>query len=122
MQKLSFCLAQLLFATLLSGCYYNSEEELYPAHGCATGSVTYSGDVLPIIINNCYKCHDAATNTANITLEGYANLKKFVNSGQFLGVIKHQPGFSFMPKDEPQLIECDIAKIEAWVLSGAPEN
>ncbi len=106
----------------LPSCYYDVEEEIYPSLECKTEGVTYSGEVLNILKNKCYKCHDAATNSGNITLEGYTNLKKYVDSGQLLGAIKRQPGFSPMPKDEPQLIECNIAKIEAWVEQGAPEN
>lgn len=112
----------LAIAATISSCYYDVEEELYPTLECNTEGVTYSGAVLAIISGKCYKCHDAANNNGNITLEGYDNLKKYVDSGQLLGAIKRQPGYSPMPKNEPQLIECDIAKIEEWVSQGAPQN
>ena len=113
----------ILFAvTLLTSCYYDVEEELYGTTACSTDGMTYSGDVLGIISANCYKCHDAANNFGNITLEGYDNLKKYVDSGQLLGVIKRQPGFSPMPKNEPPLVDCDIAKIEQWIADGALNN
>ena len=107
---------------LLSSCYYDVEETLYPSLDCDTTAVTYSAVVLPIIQSKCYKCHDAANNFGNITLEGHANLKIRADNGQLLGAIKHQQAFSPMPKNEPQLVECDIAKIEAWVLAGALQN
>jgi len=110
------------FALSLSACYYDVEEEIYPTLECKTDSVTYSGEVLTILQNKCYKCHDAANNNGNITLEGYANLKKYVDNGQLLGAIKRLPGFSPMPKNEPQLVACDIAKIEEWMKQGAADN
>lgn len=106
----------------MQACYYDVEEEIYPTLECSTENITYSGEVLTIIKNKCYKCHDAASNNGNITLEGYSNLKKYVDSGQLLGAIQHKPGFSPMPKNEAQLVECDISKIETWVNQGAPQN
>lgn len=109
-------------STTFGSCFYDVEEELYPSLECSTANVTYSVTVLAIIQEKCYKCHDAATNTGNITLEGYANLKKYVDSGQLLGAIKHSVGYSPMPKNESQLVECDIAKIETWITEGALQN
>lgn len=104
------------------GCYYDVEEELYPTLECQTEEVTYSNEVVSIIEKACFKCHDAANNFANITLEGYDNLKKYVDNGQLLGAIRHDVGFSPMPKNEAQLLECDIEKIEAWIAKGALNN
>lgn len=111
-----------LFALFIAGCYYDTEEELYPTIECATQNVSYSETVLPIIRDNCYACHDAANNFGNITVEGYDLLINFVNNGQLLGVIKHESGYSPMPKNVPMLLECEIEKIEAWVNAGAINN
>lgn len=112
----------LYLLIFFAGCYYDVEEELYPSLECQTTDVTYSNQVVSIIEAACYKCHDAEHNFGNITLEGYDNLKNYVDNGQLLGAIRHDPGFSPMPKNEPQLIECDIEKIEAWINEGAPDN
>ncbi len=114
----------IFFAILVNqiGCYYDVEEELYPTLECQTEDMTYQGDVLPIIQENCYGCHDQASNNGNITLEGYQNLRTYVDNDQLLGAIKHTSGFSPMPKNAPQLLECEIAKIEAWIGLGAPDN
>jgi len=106
----------------LAGCYYDVEEELYPDTGCDTAQISFAADVLPIIENRCYKCHDAASNFGNVTLEGYDNLLVYANNGKLLGVIRREPGYSPMPKNEPPLLECEIAKIEAWIQAGAPNN
>lgn len=120
--KKYFIISILSTATIFGACYYDVEEELYPTLECSTANVTYSGVVEPLLKSKCYKCHDAANNNGNITLEGYANLKKYVDSGQLLGAIKHSPGYSQMPKNEAQLVECNIQKMEAWITNGALEN
>ena len=108
---------------LISGCYYDSEEELYPSTECNTDDVTYSGTVVPILEENCYEsCHSKSASTSGITLEGYDNIIPYVNSGQLLGAIKHNPGFSQMPEGAPMLMDCTIAKIEQWIQEGAPDN
>lgn len=105
-----------------SSCYYDNEEELYPNTNCDTSMVTYSGEVLDILNLNCMSCHSAAVNQGGVTLEGYANLKIYVDNGKFLGAIRHDSGFSQMPQGAPQLPTCNIEKIEAWINQGAPDN
>ena len=117
------CLPLALFCLMMaSGCVYNIEEELYPDSDCNLENITYSNTVVPILRNSCYGCHDQQNNTANVTLEGYDNLKKQVDSGRLLGTIKHESGFSPMPQNAPQLQDCSIRKIEAWIDNGAPNN
>ena len=111
-----------LLSLLVAGCYYDSEEALYPTLECNTQNVTYSATVLPLLQDNCYRCHDAANNFGNITLEGHDRLLTYVNNGQLLGSIRHESGYSPMPKNVPQLLECEIEKIEVWVAAGALEN
>lgn len=119
MRKIILLLPLLL---LLSSCYYDAEELLYPDLECNTDGVTLSGTVLPILVENCYRCHDAANNFGGITLEGYDQLKRYADNGQLLGAISHTTGFSPMPQNAPQLVECNIEKIAAWLDAGAPNN
>ena len=109
---------------ILSSCYYDNEEELYPPVTCDTVDMSLQTDVEPILDRNCYRCHSVANGPLNggIILEGHSELIKYVNSGQLLGAIKRESGFSPMPKDASKLNNCDIAKIESWVLDGAPDN
>jgi hypothetical protein len=113
-----------IVGTLLSAsaCYYDSEEELYGTVECNLNDITYTTAVLPIIEDNCYACHNASANFGNVTLEGHAQLKKYVDNGQLLGAIKHESGFSAMPKNLAKLLDCEIEKIEAWVDAGALNN
>jgi hypothetical protein len=92
---------------------------------CHTDSVTYAGTIVPILETNCYTCHDASnapTFAEGIILEGYDNIVIQVNKGRLLGAIRHQPGFTAMPRNLPQLPECTIREIETWVEAGAPDN
>jgi hypothetical protein len=105
-----------------SACYYDSEEELYGTPECNLTDITYSTAVLPIIVDNCYGCHKQSANSGNVNLEGHTQLKKYVDNGQLLGAIKHESGFSAMPKNVAKLLDCEIQKIEAWVDAGALDN
>lgn len=107
----------------MTSCVYNSEEDLAPpSMPCNTDGVSYSGDVLPLLENRCFKCHADAIRLGNIVLEGYDNVKLLVDSGRLLGAVRHDTGFSPMPQNEGQLPECDIALIADWINVGAPNN
>ncbi len=112
----------IMVSLIFTSCYYDNEEELYPEDTCKTDDMSYSNDIVPILEDNCYSCHDQANNQGGVTLEGYSNLKAYVDNGKLLGAIKHEPGFSEMPQDEPQLEQCQIDKIEAWIDQGALDN
>lgn len=121
--------AVLLLA--LGGCYNDKYDKLYPAPAvvtCDTTGITYSADIKPIIIANCYSpgngCHDAAGSAASgynfestiLPLQGTG-----VNN-RLVGSINGHTGFSAMPKGRPKLSDCDIAKITIWVNMGVPDN
>jgi hypothetical protein len=107
---------------VLSACYYDVEETLYPGTHCITSNITYGSTINSILQRNCYVCHSVAANTANVTLEGYDKLMVYVNNGKLVGAIRHEPGFKPMPQGASKLIDCDIAKIEQWIADGAPNN
>ena len=121
--KLSLLLlAGLLIGGSLSSCVYDDAETLYPSMPCDTTNVTYSLVISPIIQQHCSECHGGDAIISGIPLDGYDNLKGMVDAQRLIGAIRHQNGFSFMPKDLPALAECDIEKIEHWVALGAPNN
>ncbi len=107
---------------MITGCYYDVEEELYPSIDCLTMDMSYAEDILPIIESNCYGCHNATANFGNINLEGHSQLMKYVDDGSIVGAIKHAAGFSAMPKNGAKLLDCEIEKIEAWIADGALNN
>ena len=53
--------------------------------------VTQANRNIPVILlDDRGLISDAANNFGNITLEGYENLKNYVDNGQLLGAIKHE--------------------------------
>ncbi|MBP1667706.1 MAG: hypothetical protein H6Q21_72 [Bacteroidetes bacterium] len=126
--KIPGCL--ILFAILLlmmvSSCYYDSEEYLYPntSSQCDTTDVTYSKSVVPIIQNSCLSCHSNSTAAlgGNIKLEDYADVKLRADDHRLLGSIEHQSGYSPMPQGSKKLDDCKISTVRIWVNAGAPNN
>jgi hypothetical protein len=114
----------LLLIIISGGCYNEKADLLYPAGGCNTDSVTYSGTVKAILNQNCALsgCHDAASAMSGVVLENVAGAQVVAKDGRLLNVINHVPGFSEMPKDRPKLDDCSIQKISKWVQDGAPDN
>ncbi len=109
----------------LSSCYYDIEEELYPAYStnaCDTIDITYAQDIQPMLQNSCYSCHGTGIGLGNVTLEGYANLQPYIADGSFVGSVEHGSGFSAMPKGGTKLANCSIDKIKIWVRQGASNN
>lgn len=121
MARLKINLLLLLVLALGEGCYYDVYDELY-ASDCKTSAISYQQDIVPILSQKCFGCHDAAGNQGNVNLEGYANLKIYVNNGKLLGAIRHDNGFSPMPQDGAKLSPCPISLVELWIAEGALDN
>jgi hypothetical protein len=116
-------LLTLAAVTFLQSCYYDNEEDLYPTPpACDTTNVSYANDVWPIISSNCTGCHSGGAPQGNISLENYDDIVVAANNGSLLGVIRHDEGWSPMPKGGAKLPDCDISKIEKWVDDGTPNN
>jgi hypothetical protein len=97
-----------------------------PGNGnnCDTVNMEYLADVVPILQNNCYRCHGSNSNSGSfgIVLEGYNNIKPYAESGTLLGVISHAQGFVPMPQDASKLSACNINKIRSWIANGIQNN
>lgn len=93
-------------------------------NNCDTVNSHYLADVVPILTNNCYRCHGAATNSGSlgIILEGYSNLKPYAESGTLIGVITHATGYPPMPEDGGKLSDCNINIIKSWIANGIQNN
>lgn len=103
-----------------TGCYYDNEEELYGLNGCDTTAVSYRNDILPILDNNCYNCHDANTfSVSGYQMDSYALIQNYVSSGALVDRISSSN--SPMPPSG-KMDQCNINKIKAWVNAGAPDN
>lgn len=122
-QKLSWLIGIVISVAIVQSCSKDSEDQVAPPPPtCNTENMKYSANILPIITSNCYGCHDAATATAGVVLEGYAALKTRADNGDLVGVVSHASGYPAMPYNRAKLSDCDINKIKAWVQAGAPNN
>lgn len=116
-------LAAIIFVASLQSCYYDNEEDLYPQPPpCDTSFITYSESIWPVINDNCTNCHSGSAPSGNIRLSNYDEIVDAANDGSLLGTIRHDAGWSPMPKGGAKLPDCDITKIEMWVADGSPDN
>ena len=121
--KLLKALSFVGMLVLLSSCYYDVAEELYPEKPvCDTTNVSFTDHVFPIINTNCTSCHGGQAPAGNIRLENYNDISAAANNGSLLGVIRHEQGWSPMPKGGGKLNDCDITKIEIWANQGTQNN
>jgi len=105
----------------ISGCYYDSEEELYPgSSSCDTANVTYSASVAPVFAANCNSCHSGNAPSGNIRTDNYSSI--VTNITRIRGAINHESGFMAMPQNSAKLTVCDLDKIDIWIRQGMPDN
>ncbi len=121
-QIASLLLGIMIICCSLTSCKNDKAELLYPPDPCDSVNVTYSGTILPILRNNCYKCHAGNQTVAPFHLDSYADASAVALSGHMIGALTHSPGFTPMPKDADQLSVCTIGKIRKWIADGAPNN
>jgi hypothetical protein len=114
---------------MIQACAYNKGDTPVPTNP----NVSYTMDIKPILIANCYICHtDTSTNPDRNTsvffnhfnqLQHEATTPSTANSNYTILIarLKHieTPG---MPYNRAPLADSLIAKIQDWVLIGAPEN
>jgi len=117
----------IVFQYMISGCYYDSEEFLFPEinNQCDTSNVTFGETIQPVLSQYCYSCHSnsaAAAYGGNIKLEDYNDVKVYADNGRLLGAIQHAPGYSAMPKGGAKLDDCTINLFSIWIENGTPDN
>ena len=125
-------LAATVASSCLSACSYtNSADTVTPCNLPLT--VSYQANVLPILQQQCYRCHSAdkykVLTSSTLNMEDFASLKYYAtpangrnNVSYLVGNIRHDDGFVKMPYDGGKLSDCEIATIQAWVDAGALSN
>ena len=112
----------LSFPLLLTGCYNDNEEDLYPSKpSCDTSNVTYSVTIAKIMQTSCNTCHNSVTASGGVITDTYEGLKIPAQSGLLWDVVTWNSTYK-MPKDAAKLSDCDLAKINIWINAGAPNN
>jgi hypothetical protein len=111
-----------VFLLYLSGCSKNNAVQLSGGATCDTTNVKYSTQVLPILQNNCYRCHQGPGASSGIDFSNYADFKGWSESGYVVGDITSAPDFTPMPYGGPPLSTCEINTIVAWIHQGMQNN
>lgn len=116
----------LPLVALMSSCYYDNVDEVYPGAGLftvcdSTATQSYTTHITPILVNFCYSCHSGNNPSDGVSLDNYAGVSQVAASGRLVGAIYHQPGYTAMPNGL-QLDSCYMKQIKKWVDAGAPNN
>jgi hypothetical protein len=128
LNKIRTALSLVLLAFMITGCYYDNEEYLYPESAtCETDNMSFASDVWPVINSSCVGCHGGAAPAGNIALENYNDVAAAAaiqpgSYGSLYGAVSHASGNSPMPKSADKLPDCTIDQIKAWIDQGALDN
>ena len=106
---------------LLSSCYYDKEEILYPGSttvDCTTTPAGFAADVQPLFISKCAVsgCHDPATASGSAIFQNYSQISSKKDRILIRAVIDKT-----MPPTGP-LTPAESAKIKCWIEAGALDN
>ncbi|HEV3326344.1 MAG TPA: hypothetical protein VG052_12090 [Puia sp.] len=123
--KLKILLATIgvsAFLLYLSSCSKKNAVQLSGGATCDTTNVKYSTQVLSILQNNCYVCHQGPGASSGIDFSNYPAFKGWAESGYVVGDITAAPNHIPMPYGLPKLSDCDINTIIAWIDQGMQNN
>lgn len=109
----------LVAFSILSGCYYDKEELLYPVTNvdCSTVNARFT-DVKSIIALRCATagCHNSGTAAGGAVLETYDQIRSLAGR-----ITQRVITDKTMPPGAP-LSPDEIATIKCWINSGTPNN
>ena len=99
---------------------------------CAQEKITYQDHILPLVENNCAKCHNPDKKKGDLDLTSYSALMAGGGSGKIVvagdpdgskmnRVVNHleEPN---MPPNKPKLPDKELAMIKKWIAGGLLEN
>ena len=112
----------VLIMSVGQGCKYENEEELFGSEEeCDVTQISYEVEIIPIVDQFCNSCHSSVEASAGVILDTYVTLKSWADESLYC-TISYGDGCENMPKNQPQLSECNILKIKTWIDEGALEN
>ncbi len=120
--KFFSAIAVMMFLFFITSCYKDNEEHLYPGTACNTENVSFSEEIWPVVSSNCISCHSGASASGGLPMGNYAEWVDAIEGGRVMGALRHESGFSPMPKGGGKLSDCNISKIESWIADGMPDN
>ncbi len=124
---LSVFTLMFVYSLISVGCANNKKDVLF---ACDSTKVSYKNSVIPILTNNCYRCHssgNAPSQGGGIILDNHSSIVNNWIDTDPLGdggrLVRDIKGIDNpMPKNGNKLNACEIAKIEHWIKEGALNN
>jgi uncharacterized membrane protein len=113
----------LLLVAGLQACYYDNEQDLYPAvpgNGCDTTAISYATTIQPIIQSRCTSCHSGGFPSGGLALTNHAEVAGSVN--RIIDRINRNEGDALLMPQGTKMDACRIDQIEAWANQGALNN
>ena len=100
-----------------------------PALAAGQGQVTFAKDIAPILQRTCQNCHRPNGGIAPMALTTYEEVRPWVKAIKLRTSLREMPPWFIEKnigvqkfKDDISLSDEEIAKIGAWVDSGAPQG
>lgn len=123
MKKTIFIPCFFIGLLLLTGCYYDKEENLYQNIGgtgnCDTTGATYTLKIKNILDLYCVNaCHNPTTLSGGVDLSTFPNAKDYSLNGNLLCDVKQT--CNPMPKGG-KLSDCNVKLIEVWINANCPQ-
>lgn len=84
--------------------------------------VSFKNDIIPIIDNYCYGCHNTADPQGGYSYSTHSETLKSVDDGTLLGSIRFESGYEAMPENSNKMPSCNIDLIRVWIEEGAMDN
>lgn len=84
------------------------------AGGCSAETISYEGDIVTILENNCIACHNSGSAAGGYDYSDYDALLISIANGSFMGSIEGRTGYSPMPPANT-LNECAINSLKVWI-------
>lgn len=84
-----------------------------------TDTISFSGQIAPMISNNCVSCHDSG-NSTGYTLTNHTNIS--ANATAMLNAMQASGGMQLMPEGGPALHDTLIQQFSCWVNQGKLNN
>ena len=88
--------------------------------GCDTTTVTFAGQIWPMMESYCTGCHSASAPGGGIVIADITDMVSLAENGSLMGSTRWETGYAKMPTNQ-QLSECSIKVLQKWIDDGFPE-
>lgn len=124
MKNIKIILLTISLTVILSACYYDNEEFLYPelSTNCDTVNITYTNQISKIMNENCVSCHGASyeKDGGGLKFDNYESV--LADLDNIINAVNHKDGYSAMPKNGGKLSSCALTQFDLWKKNGTPLN